>query len=412
MKTQIKEEKNSQLLIEVELSKEDFEPHWEGAYAAAAAKIELKGFRKGTAPQELVDGAIDKDKVFQEALNDGVRESLSEISKEKNWTIIDQPKIEVKETKPDGGLLYSAQITIFPQIKLADYKKIGAKIFSQKIQVKVDDEEVKKTIDYVRKSRAKETLVKRPAKEGDLLELNIETFSEGKEVPNSKFEKERFVLGESRFVDGFDKELEGKKEGEKLEFSLTAPKEYWNKDYQGKKLDFNVEVLGVYDRELPELSNEFARSLGPNFKTLEDITKNIREGIQAEKEAKEKEKQRLAVLETIIKESKMDVPDVMVERTLDHMVSDMRRMLPKEEQEKEGFDQELRKQFKDRAQQNVKGHLVIHEIAHQEKLTPSTEEIEAHAGQRGVDAQTHYDQLHGELQNQKVFTFLENSAKK
>lgn len=411
MKNKIKKIPGSQIELEVTLSNEEFQDYYKPAYEDAARSVTIKGFRPGTAPKELVDGALDHDKIFRAALQDAVRWSLDEIKKENDWSFIDSPKVEVTDGDPEKGISYKATLTVFPEIELGNYKKAAKKVFSEKTEIQVADDEIAKTIDWVRGSRAAVTRVSRSAAMGDMVEIDIDTMSQGKAVPNSSFKNDRFILGESQFIAGFDKHLEGKKEGETATFSITAPNTYWQKDLQGKQLDFTVKINGVYERKLAELNDEFAATLGPNFKNMDDVKKSVREGLAMEKQEKETEKQRIKVIDEIVKDSKIDVPNILVERTLDGMVADFERMVPPQDNKNpESLRAEMREKLRDRALQNVKGNLIVYKLAQVEKLEPTKEEIEAEAKRHGVDLEKEHDYIYNNLQNQKVFTFLEKQA--
>lgn len=407
MKNKIKKLAGSKVELEVTLTDAEFQTYYQPAYDEAAKHIAIKGFRPGTAPKNLVDQAIDHEKIFSLAVQEAVRWSLDTIKKENNWTLIDHPKVEVTDSKE--GVTYKATLTVFPDVELADYRKIAKKVFSQKKPVTITDEEIDKTIDYVVKSRAAETRVARPAGTGDLVEIDIETVIEGKPVPNGSFKNDRFILGESHFIEGFDKHLEGKKEGEGATFSIKAPDTYWQKEVRGKTLDFTIKINGVFERKLPILNDEFAKTLGPTFKTVDDMKKSVREGMTLEKEEKETEKLRIQAIEEIAKSAKIDVPEILIERTLDGIVADMKRMVPPEENKNpEELNKEMRVKLRDRAINNVRGNLSMYKIAQDEKLEPTKEEVGEEAKRHGVDLEKEYDYIYGTLQNQKVFKFLES----
>jgi trigger factor len=413
MKNEIKKLPGSQVEVQVKLEDKEFAGYYQAAEDEAAANVTLKGFRKGTAPKEMVAAALDHDKIFHTAINEAVRWSLDEIKREHMWTFIDQPRIEVTDGEPGKGISYKATLTLFPEIELGDYKKIAAKIFGEQKKIEISEDEVSKTVEWIRGSRAVETRVARGAQSKDLVEIDIETESGGVPVPNSSFQHERFILGESSFITGFDKHLEGKKENEVVKFSITAPEEYWEKELRGKQLDFTVVIHGVFERTLPELNDEFVAKLGPAFKTVEDLKKNIREGLTAEKQEKENEKLRIKALEAIAKDSKMDIPAILIERTLDSMVADLDRMLPPgENKNPEALKKEMREKFRERATSNVSSNLVMYKLAGVEKLEPTAEELGAEAIKMGVDIEKEHDYIYGTLQNKKVFEFLEAQAKK
>ncbi|PIT89498.1 MAG: trigger factor, partial [Candidatus Levybacteria bacterium CG10_big_fil_rev_8_21_14_0_10_36_7] len=301
--------------VEISLTGDEFETYWKEAHESALEKVSLKGFRKGTAPKELADQAVDKDAVFHTAVEAAARINLKELAEENNWTFIDTPKIEVLEaTKKTGkekpGLRYKAHLTIFPEVILGEYKKIAEKVLKSKKEVSISDEEIEKSLAWLRDSRAKQILKNGTAERGDVIEGDISSMVDGKAITGGDLKGDTFVLGQSRFVPGFDDMLIGKKAGEEATFSLTAPNDYWQKDLQNKEIAFTVYIKGVYTREFPPIDDAFANMLSPQFKTLDDLKKNMREGLLFERKEKEKERMRGEILEKIISESKIDLPEV------------------------------------------------------------------------------------------------------
>lgn len=400
----------SQIEVEVAMDVKEFQKYWQPAFDEAASKVVIKGFRPGAAPKEMTEQGVNHDQVFERAVKDAVRVSLNEHTESESLTLIDQPRVEVLDAKE--GVVYKAVLTVFPEIKLGNYKKIAAKVFADRKPIVIAPEEIEKTINWLLGSRASTVLAARESKKGDLVELDVETTVEAKPLEGASFKGDRFVVGESHFIKGFDEKIENHKAGDEFSFSIVAPKDYWQKHLQGKTLDFKVKIHGVYDRKLPELNDEFVKTLGPTLKSIADLKKNIEEGLTVEKKEKEDERIRLKVLEEIAKDSKMELPEIMVERTLVAMIEDVKKMLPKEpNQSPEAFEKDLREKMRVRAEQNVATNLVMYQIAKDEKLEPTKEEVEADAKQNNVDLEKHYDYSYGRVQNQKVFALLEGMAK-
>lgn len=407
-KTKVKKLPKSQIELEVSMDVKEFQKHWQPVFDGAASKVVVKGFRPGAAPKEMLEQGVDHDKVFEQAVRDAVRISLNEYTTNEDFTLIDQPLVEVLDAKE--GVTYKATLTVFPEVKLGNYKKIAAKVLAEEKPIVITPEEVEKTISWLLGSRASTVLAARESKKGDLVELDVDATVEGKPLEGASFKGDRFVVGESHFIKGFDEKIENHKAGDEFSFSIVAPKDYWQKHLQGKPLDFKVKVHAVYDRKLPELNDEFVQTLGPTFKTVADLKKNIEEGLTIEKKEKESERVRLKMLDEIAKDSKMELPEIMVERTLASMVADVKRMLPKEpDQSPEAFEKDLREKMRARAEQNVASNLVMYQIAKDEKIEPTKEEVEADAKQNNVDLEKHYDYSYGRVQNQKVFAFLEGA---
>ncbi len=409
MKNNIKKLPGSQVELEVTLTDAEFQPYWQPAYDAAASNVEVKGFRPGAAPKELLAQGVDQEKVFQAALQSAIRATLDEIKQEKDWTFIDAPRVELIEG--EVGIKYKAILTLFPKVTLGNYKKIAGKVLAQKKEVSVGQKEIDETVQWLLKSRAGITLVNRAAALGDLVEADITTHIDGKEVANAQFKGDKFVIGESHFIVGFDEKIVSHKAGDIVSFSLVAPENYWDKSVRGKSLEFKVTIKGVYERKIPELNDDFAKGLGRSFNSVADLTKNITEGLTQEKAEKEIERLRALMLDEIVKDSKLELPAIMVEKTLDSMMKEMTQMMPPQDGgAKEELHKELSAKMLPRAENNVAGHLVLYKIAQVEKLVPTAVEIEAEAKGAQVDLEQYYDYIYGRLQNQKVFKFLEEKA--
>ncbi len=275
MKSDFKKQSGSIIHLEVELTPEEFKVYWQRVYDVAISKVHLKGFRPGQAPKELAGQALNQEKVFEQAANDAVRFGLNELAEENNWSVIDKPSVTIKG---DGtNFKYEVDLTIFPEVILADYKKIAKKA-------------------------------------------------------NEKFSKEK------------------------------------------KEITVTLEEM--------EKSLEFIKKSGAdlkNFKNEEDLKKSVGDGLKTEKEERERDIQRLKVLVEIIEGSKIDIPQIMINKT-----------------KEQGLTEE-------QAKKNIADHLVIYKVAQLEKLEPTTEEMGKY-----VDNPKLYDYYYGVIQNQKVFKFLEN----
>ncbi len=412
MKSTLKKNKGSVVEGEITLTTDEFKPHWEAIYGAALSRVQVPGFRAGSAPRELAMKHVDTDAVFHEAANRAVRESLSHVTEENDWKIIDGPSVEVLEASPlekasdaKPGFRYKARFVVFPEVKLGNYKKIAHKIFKEQKAVVVSPEEIEQSIEWLRGSRAEMTKVDRPAAKGDVVEADVESFLDNEPIPGGKLVHDRFLLGESRFVPGFDDMLVGSAIGARLDFSLTAPADYWNESLRGREIRFAVILHAVFERKLPELNDAFAASLGSEIKTIEGLKKNIREGLEHEKQDREQDRIRAKMIEAIATDSEIDVPDVMLERTLEALVEETAELT---KQDAGAPDKtKLREALREKAVSRVKGYLVMHAIAEEAALTPTEEEVREEMARRGVDQKDGYDYSYGILRNKKVFEFLE-----
>jgi trigger factor len=407
MKYKSKKLPNSIIEVEVTMNHQDFLAYYQPVYDKAFSSVHLNGFRPGAAPKELTDKAIDKEKVFNEAVSGAVRAVLKEVSIENDWQFIDQPKIEVLDADPtaDLGLKFKATLSVFPEVKLGDYEKIAKKILEKEsTEILIDEEELQKNIKWVLNSRAKLTRINREAKKGDVVDLDFSGFVDKVPLDGASGKADSFVLGEGKFVPGFEESVEGHKEGDDFEFSVNFPKDYWKADLRDKKVDFKVSLKGVYESELPELSDEFVKGLG-KFENAEDFKNSVREGMKKEKGEREKERVRLKILQEIIKDSKIDLPQVMVDRTLDGMVAEyleFRKQSNSKEKEDEG---QMRNRLEEKAKNDVATNLVLYQIAKEPNKFLSNSQF---SRMPQIDPQKVYDYSYGIIKNRKVFEYLES----
>ncbi|MST04454.1 MAG: trigger factor [Candidatus Pacebacteria bacterium] len=422
MDIKFKKVKGSKIEIEGTLLPEEFNEYWQIELNAATASVQIKGFRPGSTPKEMAEKAVNKEKIFEDAINSAIRDILEEKSQDNHWVIVDRPKVEVLEANPAmvvksdsgasprkekdnaPGLKFKAEITVLPDVELPDYKKIAKEFLAKKEEVQVTPEEIEKTMEWIRESRVTLQSKKDGAELEDLVEIDVLSSCEGKAIPNGKVEKDKFILGKSHYMVGFDDQIKGKKEGDEFTFSIKAPEKYWRKELQGKNIDFKVKIYSVSKRILPELNDEFAKLLGPTFTSLQVLRENVTSGIKIEKEEKEKEKNRAKILEEINKKSVIDLPEILISRTLDGLVEEAKASGAKDVK-----DEDLRKGLSERAKNRAISSLILHKIAEIEKLEPDSKEVLEEITKNNLDKDNSYDYVYSILRNKKVFELLEKS---
>jgi trigger factor len=402
--------------LEINLSQAEFAKYWEVVREEALKNVELKGFRKGTAPKEMASAALDQEKIFNEAATRAIREILKEITEEKKWEIIDQPTINVEEKGND--LIFKVNITVFPEIKLGNYKKIAKDIFSKKIEKLVSDDEVNEAINWILNSRAKIVRTNNAAKIGDVVNI----IYKGKE--------DQFILGHSHIEeDGHEHNIdEGKKDKHEHGHGESSFDKKIVGHKEGEEFD-GIKLTGVFERRVPEMTDALAQELG-KFKTVDELKSSIKDGISKEKEIKEKEKLRIKALEEIIKNSKIDMPEVMVEKTLAGMMEEYKTYFhhvksskageaePQFNGAKDDFnEEEIKSKLRPEAEKSVISSLVLYKIAKDEKIEPNADEIEAESNKflatlspdmvSKIDPQRIYNYSYDIVKNKKVFEFLE-----
>lgn len=387
MKVEIEDLPKSKAKIKLELTGEEFSPYLLKATENLAKTLNLPGFRPGKVPAEIAKEKLNESDILEEAANIALNETFPKIVKEKELKVLGRPQATIEKISRQE-LVVSIETSLFPKVELPDWKKI-AKEEAQK-EVKVEEKEVKDTLSYLQKSRAKYTRIFEPASEGKQVEVDYEIRSGGGvKIENGDIKGQKIILGEksaggekSIFVPGFEEKLLGMRENEEKEFSLMAPSSFWQKELQGKPLDFKVKMKGVFRVDMPEINDEFAQSLG-KFKNKEDLQKSISEGILEEKKQGEKTRWQSAVLSKIAKEAKMDLPDVLIEEERDAMIDDLKKRIEQMGLSFEHYLLHLKKSIDDlkkdllpEAEKRVRMLLCIYEIAKRENIKVEEKEVE------------------------------------
>ena len=420
MLTKLKPVANSQIELEVEVNKEELREYLEKASENLSRAISVAGFRPGKVPFEVLRKEIGDKKILEEALEMAVVSSLAQATEKEKLEVMASSELKISENTADL-LRYSVKLMLYPEVKLGGYKDLKV----EKKEVKVEDKEIEEAIHYLLKSRATYQDFDGPAETGHHLEIDFEVGTAGQPVEGGKSENHPFVLGKGNFIPGFEDHLRGLKKGEIKEFTLEAPQDYYQKSLAGKKLDFKVTVKSIKTVLVPEMNDDFIKSLG-HFGSQEELKKNIAEGIKSEKEQKEVERLRGEILEKIDAGSKIEVPDKMIEQQLDALITNFDQNLHAQGMElslylahlKKSQD-DLRKEWRGQAEKQIRQSLILREVGRQENIKVGNQEIEeAAAGllmryvgqgqdQSKVDPEDFKQRAGEAIFREKIFKYLE-----
>lgn len=417
---------DSKVELTVSLEKGDLLSYITEAEEYLAHQVKLKGFRPGRAPKEKVRDKIGEDRIREESLRIAVQSSLKKVLAKESFDIIEQLDFKIKENSTEK-LVYQAMFLVFPEFALGDYKGLEIK----RNVITVAEQEIKDVLNEILKSQTVFNEVKKPARAGDRVEVDFTIKHKGVVIEGGKSENHPIVLGDGKFIPGFEERLIGMKTGEARHFTLQIPADFYQKAIAGKELDFEVLVKKVESQTLPELNDKFAGSLG-NFCSLKELKASIKRGLTMEKEIKERDRVRLAVLEKIASTTEIKMPPALIERRLDAMVQDLDNELHQKGMElglylahiKKTQD-ELRRDWRPRAELQAKMGLITRAVAKAENLKVSEEEADEElqvvlqryivGGQEGMGPEALQNVDTGELKskirdtllNEKALEFLE-----
>ncbi len=407
--------------LAVELGRDELAEYVRLAEDAHGQELSIDGFRPGKAPREKVRQHVGEAQILETALQTAVQQSLAKVVAEQKLDVIEATDLSVKENTPEK-LVYTVNLHVFPEVVLPSLKDIKV----SRREIVVEPKEVDDALETVKASRAILNDTDEAAAKGDRLEVDFEVKEKGVLIEDGASSNHPVVIGKENFIPGFEDQLIGLKKGETKEFSLTAPKDFANKTIAGKKLDFSVTIKDIKKVTLPELTDEFAKSLG-KFENLDQLMLNLRDGLTEEKKEKENQRVRLEVMNDLIDKSKCTAAPSMIEDQLTSMMQNFEQDLHRHNMElslylaKIGKTQEdIKKEWKPEAERQVKMALILHAVARQNNIEVTKEETDAAlesliqstmlrdgATKPNLDMDRMRTSIQSRLFNEKVFQFLE-----
>ena len=375
----------SKIALTINLDNSDLSPFESRALEELGKGLKINGFRPGKIPDKILKENLSALEIYEKAAVFAVQEIYPEIIKKEEIKAIGYPNITITKIIPGQEVEFKAEVDIFPKLELPDYKALAKEMKNDKKEISVTEKEKIDALTWLQNSYAKFKKTNYPAKKGDLITIDFQIEPENKndqKLLNWQDKNYSFILGEGKFLPGFEDNLVGAKEKEEKIFNLIIPQSWPQKDIQGKKIRAKVLMKEIKEKELPELNDSFAQSLG-KFKNLEELKKSIEESLKIEKTEKEKERWRLALLEKIIQQTKGELPETLLSVEKEKMTEELKFslesiQLPYEkylEQIKKTED-ELKKSFEETAKKRAFSSIILKEIAEKEKITVSEEEKE------------------------------------
>lgn len=380
MNTQVKNISDVKVELTISLGKEELAAAEQVALTKLARDIKIGGFRKGKAPLEMVKKEIDPNALAGETAENAMSKAVAEAFMSEGIQALDRPEVEVKKYVPSEELEFTAEAEIIPKVELGDYKKLKAK----KAAVKVTKKEIDETIEKIRENFAEKKDVDRAAKNGDEVVIDFEGKKDGVPFEGGKAEHFPLELGSNSFIPGFEEGIVGHKTGDEFDLDLEFPADYHAADLAGAKVVFTVKVGHIHEKSLPELNDEFAAKLG-EFKTVEELTKQIEEDLKTQKESEATEKFKDELVRELAEISKVPVPEILIEDQKRSIEMDMQQNLMYSgltleqylerlgKTHEEWLDSDVKKAAEDR----VKAGLTLAEVSKVEKIDATVAELDA-----------------------------------
>lgn len=419
MKVDKKDLGKNQIELTIEVPLVEFDEHLKKAATRMSKKSAIPGFRPGFAPYEKIKAKVGEMNIYQEALNDIINHSFFQAVTQEKLDTIGQPDIKIEKLAPGNPIVYIATVILLPKVTLGNWQEKNIKA----TEVIVPEEELEKTMGELKKMRAKENLVERAAQNGDKIMMDFEVSINKAVLEGGTSYKHPLILGEGRMVPGFEEKLVGTKAGQELEFDLTFPTDYHQANLANKEAHFKIKVLEVFERTLPELSDELAKEFG--FADLAALTKQISDNILTDKQNKAKQKTEKEALDILVSTSTIeDIPEKLIHNEVHKMISELRYDIENQGLEMNKYLESIKKteddlhhDFEEQAVKRVQATLALKTLAETEKIEVSEEEIETEIKNQEIQAQASGSKINFKepqyrsyivnvLLNQKVLKFI------
>ena len=379
MSLQVEKLENNTAKLTIEVPAEEFDKAIQAAYQKNKNKFNVPGFRKGKVPYAMVEKMYGAGVFYEEAANELIPDAYANAAEESELEIVSRPEINVTQIEKGKSFIFEAEVTLKPEIKLGKYK--GVKV--EAMDTTVTDEDVAAELDKVKEQNARLVAADDKAVEdGDQTTIDFEGFVDGVAFEGGKGEDYPLTIGSHSFIDTFEEQLIGKKVGEEVEVNVTFPEQYQAKELAGKPAMFKVTIKEIKVKEYPELDDDFAQDVS-EFDTLDEYKADIKKNLE-EKKAQEAEADKESkVIEAIVNDSEMDIPEKMIEAQCQQMVEEFAQNIA---MQGISFDQymqftgttvdQLTEQVKPQAEARVQSSLVLEAIVKAEKIEASDEEFD------------------------------------
>lgn len=410
--------------IEVTVAPEVFADACKSAYMKQRKSIQLPGFRKGKATQGMIEKVYGEGAFFEDALEIVYPQAVTEAITEAGLRTVDQPyDLDVAVMSKSEGVEMKMKVTVYPEVKLGDYKGLKAAM----LPVEATDEDVDAELENMRNRNSRLVSVEdRAAEMGDSAEIDFEGFVDGVAFDGGKGENYPLELGSGSFIPGFEEQVAGHKVEEEFDVNVTFPEEY-AAELAGKDAVFKCKIHEIKTKEMPELDDEFVKDVS-EFDTLDELKEDIKKNISEKKAADAKTDFENQLLEQVVENMECEVPECMFNNRVDEMIQDYGYRL-----QMQGIDlntylsylgqdmDSFKQSFREGAEKQVKASIALEAIVEAEKIEASEEEIEAEIAKLAeqyqmeaeqIKAAVPADQLAGDIKTRKAVELVVNSAEK
>ena len=407
--------------LEVSVDGDTFKDAVTKAYLKQRKTITIPGFRKGKAPRAFIEKYYGEGVFYEDALEAIYPDAVASAIEEAKLEPVDTPyDLEIPEMGNDGVTM-KFKVTVKPEVELGEYKGLKA----TKKSTKVTADEVKAELARMQEQNSTVSDVDdRAVKKNDIVVIDFEGFVDGKAFEGGKAEKYELTIGSNQFIPGFEDQIIGHKIGDEFDVNVKFPEDY-QADLASKDAVFKIKLHGIKVKDVPALDDEFAKDVS-EFDTLDELKKDIKKQLEKRKNDDAENELHNTLLEEVAKGIKAEIPEAMIEKTIDDDVNEYSYRLQSQGLKLEtylkytGMDMKgFREGFKERAETQVRLNLALEKIIEKEKIEVTEEDIEAeykkYADAYNMDIDTikkavSAESLKPELASRKAIDLIVDSA--
>ncbi len=426
MSVSVEKLEHSMAKLTIEVSAETFEQAIEKTYQKQKNNISVPGFRKGKVPRKLIEKTYGVGVFYEDAANDVINSTYPQEAEDCGEDIVSAPKISVTQIEAGKPFIYTAEVALKPPVSLGKYKGIEV----EKKDVTVSDEEVEAELKKEQEKNAKYSdVTDRAVKDGDMITLDFEGFVDGEAFQGGRGDSYPLTIGSHSFIPGFEEQLVGAEIGVEKNINVKFPEDYQAEELKGKDATFKCTVKSIREKTLPELNDEFADDVS-EFDTLDAYKEDIKSKLSVKKEEEAKNAKENAVIDAIIADASMELPEPMVEAQQNQMIDEFAQRMQMQGLSIDQYFQytgssreKMAEEIKPQAEKRIKTRLVLEQVVKDENIEASEEDFEAEV-QKMADSykmeadkiKSFFDekskaQLMQDLAVQKAVTFVTDAAK-
>ena len=407
MKVTKEKEENCQVWLNIEMEPAEMQTELDLAYHRLAQRTDVPGFRKGKAPRAVLERHIGRDRLLEDALNNLLPQAYEKALKEQELEPIASPTIEITQTEP---VIFKATVSLKPVVELGDYKSI-------KLKPEPPDsitEELNTTLEQLCRQHGSWEPAERPAAFDDLVTIDVDSQVEGKPFIQQEGVQYQLLKNQAAPAPGFAEKLVGMRGGEEKEFKLPLPADYAQKELAVKEASFKIKMNEVKQLKLPELNDDFAAAVNPEFKTFDGLKERLSANLKLMAEDRARMEFEEKVVDAAVDLSQVDFPPILVETEIDRTLEQQVRQLQANNMPMEEYlsrigkkEEELREELRPAATKRVIRSLVLGQINEAEKIEVTKSDIDAELDRMIQGAGEKKDEAKKQLDTPQVRSSLE-----